>query len=546
MITKIKLEEISSNPRNPRKNFNVSELVDSIKSHGVLEPIIVRLSPDGKGKFEIVAGERRFRASLAAETKTIPAIVKALTDDEAFDIMTIENLQRHDLTEMEEAESFKAYSDQHGDGIEDLATRTGIKLRYIKGRIKVLSLPKYILKQWDKGKIVFGHLEQFMRIDNKTELKELFSWAVWSDGSESVRSLKNNIDRKAVGLKYAKFDLKEAGCHNCQKNTHVQKELFNVGDLEEACCLDSMCYFALQDEYLKKNWKKLTPYKTVHTQGYAWDRDVGYGDYEVFYSQYSYEEKKPSAKCMECESFITLLDFPFTIRYKAVCVGDQKCFKRETAVKTKKKKAEKKDSDGPRVAWHGEHFREEFFKGRIPERFGDFESASKEMIRMAIFALVKNNDAVALNVGIDLGLVKEEKRYEENWGYRFVSPDDIFEALKKLDYVPLLDILKSGSLDAIMLRDFNASSRLAVAQHLGIDLKKEWLITQEYLEKKTKAEMFEYGEKLGILTSAKAKKYLEKLGKKRFEQLKKGELIDVFLKSGVNLSGKVPDEILNF
>lgn len=138
----VELSRIKANPMNPRKHFGGpkdDELVASIRSKGVLQPIVIR--PKGKD-FELVAGERRWRAASAVAKEngglagtTIPAMVRELTDDEAFDVMTIENLQREDLSEREEAEGFKAYLDRKGeDALPDLSSRTGIDPRYIRRR----------------------------------------------------------------------------------------------------------------------------------------------------------------------------------------------------------------------------------------------------------------------------------------------------------------------------------------------------------------------------------------------------------------------------
>lgn len=126
----IELTKICPNPKNPRRHYDarkLEELTASVKSKGVIEPIIVRPLKKGKAQYEIVAGERRFRAAAAAGLATIPAIVRELTDDDAYDFMLIENLQRDDLTEREEAESFKGYIGRHGeDAIAALAGKTGI------------------------------------------------------------------------------------------------------------------------------------------------------------------------------------------------------------------------------------------------------------------------------------------------------------------------------------------------------------------------------------------------------------------------------------
>ena len=163
----IELQRLQPNPLNPRKRFSgakFDELVASIREKGVIEPILAR--PMGDDRLEIVAGERRYRASLTvAETggglngQKIPALVRELSDDDAFDIMCIENLHREDLTELEEAEGFKTYLDKRGpEALPDLAERTGINPRYIRRRVAVLSLPKKTLKAWEKGDLKYGHL----------------------------------------------------------------------------------------------------------------------------------------------------------------------------------------------------------------------------------------------------------------------------------------------------------------------------------------------------------------------------------------------------
>mgnify|MGYP001359603937 FL=1 len=145
---------------NPRKNFdNLGEMIASVRTKGVIEPILVRplhTDPPTGGLeiygYEIVAGERRWRAAVAVakenggiENYRIPAMVQEMSDDEAFDVMTIENLQREDLTELEEARGFQIYLDRKGiDSLPDLAERTGIDVRYIRRRIAVLD-PDYML-----------------------------------------------------------------------------------------------------------------------------------------------------------------------------------------------------------------------------------------------------------------------------------------------------------------------------------------------------------------------------------------------------------------
>jgi ParB family chromosome partitioning protein len=141
----IDLAKIVCNPFNRRKCFEgekFNQLVKSIEQKGVIEPILAR---PVNGNFEVVAGERRYKGSLEAKLVTIPALVQEMTDDEAFEIMTIENLQREDLTPLEEAESFKDYLDRKGvEALPELAEKTGIPAKFIMRRIRVLSLPEKV------------------------------------------------------------------------------------------------------------------------------------------------------------------------------------------------------------------------------------------------------------------------------------------------------------------------------------------------------------------------------------------------------------------
>jgi ParB/RepB/Spo0J family partition protein len=210
IFQEIPIQEICPNPHNPRKGFagpKFDELVESIKQKGIIEPIIVRPIKGKKTPYEIVAGERRFKAAQALSLEKVPAIVRDLTDDEAFDFMIVENLQREDLTEMEEAASFKAYLGKHGkEGAIELAERTGLQPQYIRRRVAVLDLPAKVIEAWRKGKIVYGHLEQLLRVKEKDAREKLVSEVLRSDtwsGPMSVKQLQEEIEEMAPKLSHA-------------------------------------------------------------------------------------------------------------------------------------------------------------------------------------------------------------------------------------------------------------------------------------------------------------------------------------------------------
>ena len=236
---------ITPSPFNPRKDFtgeDFNELVASIAKVGVLEPVLVR-PVSGEHPFELVAGERRWRARMVVagnnggiESATIPALIQEMDDDLALDIQTIENLQRKDLTGLEEAEAFKIFVDRKGrDAIPELAERTGIKEPYIRRRLIVLDLPKRILSAWGRGDLRFGHLEQLARMNDKQQRLSIFDDLMKQSKHHqvTVNDLKQMIARISPALKSARFD--PEACLSCSQNTSVQAQLFDLGDGDPRC-----------------------------------------------------------------------------------------------------------------------------------------------------------------------------------------------------------------------------------------------------------------------------------------------------------------------
>jgi len=164
-VKNLPLNSIQPSSTNPRKHFDataIKELAESIKKHGVLQPILVReigavpenMVKVGTPSYELVAGERRFRAGKLAGLKEIPAIVLKLTDIEAVEIQVIENLQRADLHPMEEAEGYEFLMKQHGyAGADAIAAKIGKSRSYVYGRLKLCALTPDVKKAFLKDAI---------------------------------------------------------------------------------------------------------------------------------------------------------------------------------------------------------------------------------------------------------------------------------------------------------------------------------------------------------------------------------------------------------
>lgn len=172
-IEKIPLQKLVVNPFQPRKIFDdeaIEELAQSIKEHGIIQPIVVRKK--GK-KYEIVVGERRFRAAKLAHLEEIPAIVKDMTEEQMMELAILENLQREDLTPIEEAEAYHSLIEKLNFTQEDLAKRLGKSRPHIANHIRLLQLPEEIRKFVNDGTLSMGHGRALLGLKNKRRIPEV-------------------------------------------------------------------------------------------------------------------------------------------------------------------------------------------------------------------------------------------------------------------------------------------------------------------------------------------------------------------------------------
>ena len=169
----LNINEIIPNKDQPRKTFDeeaLQELADSIRQHGVLQPLLVRPLPTGA--YQLVAGERRWRASRIAELKEVPVIIKELSDNEAMEIAIIENLQREDLNPIEEAEGLQALIDKCGYTQEEVAVSVGKSRPAITNSLRLLRLPEEVRSLTKDGFISAGHARALLGFDNQAMMLE--------------------------------------------------------------------------------------------------------------------------------------------------------------------------------------------------------------------------------------------------------------------------------------------------------------------------------------------------------------------------------------
>ena len=170
----VPVDRIDSNPQQPRLAFNqetLDELAASIREHGVLQPILVR--PTGQNRYQLVAGERRWRASKQAGLETIPALIEEIDDDTALEISIIENLQREDISPLDEAAMYDRMVREHGYSIRKLADKIGKDKGYLENRLRLADAPPEIRELVSLRKDTLSHAYELMKVDDPKKRRRL-------------------------------------------------------------------------------------------------------------------------------------------------------------------------------------------------------------------------------------------------------------------------------------------------------------------------------------------------------------------------------------
>lgn len=191
-VVEVKLSELRPNPYQPRKTFDetaMNELADSIRQSGVFQPIIIRQS-EIKG-YEIIAGERRFRASKLADLDTIPAIVRTFTENEMMQIAVLENLQREDLSPLEEAEAYEMLMTNISLTQEELSKRLGKSRSHVANHLRLLTLPNPVKELVQDNQLSMGQARTLLGLKDKAKIVELARKVV--DEGMTVRQLEQLV-----------------------------------------------------------------------------------------------------------------------------------------------------------------------------------------------------------------------------------------------------------------------------------------------------------------------------------------------------------------
>ena len=244
--TRIPISKLRANPLQPRRLFNkesINELAASIKSKGLVQPILVRPSEKNPGDYEIIAGERRWRAAQIAQLHEMPAVIKNLNDVETLEIAIIENVQRSDLTVIEEATGYKKLIESYGHTQEQLSEIVGKSRSHVANIMRLLTLPQSIQDMITEGKISAGHARAIMNSAFPEKLAEkIISENLSVREAESiVKQGKNHIkkvrlkDPDTVDLENSlsqKLGLNVEINHKGSKGGHIKIDYKNLDQLE--------------------------------------------------------------------------------------------------------------------------------------------------------------------------------------------------------------------------------------------------------------------------------------------------------------------------
>ncbi len=559
-VHEIPLNQIRPAPWNPPARMElaaVEELAANIARHGQQVPALVRpVEAEAPIVFELVFGHRRYAAiSRLAPPEgegTIKTFVRPLSEEDAMILSGIENLQRKGFSDIEEAEFFRTCGERYGDhAVKMLAEKLSVSATYVRKRIKILELPERALNLWRNGTWHVGHMEQLLRIGDRSEVEEWLKQRadIWTgDRLENLQVfvLKSCIDQRAILLSHAKFN--KSDCKICRKNTAVQKTLFGA-EGDKTCCLDQKCFCQKQQAWLDLHWadgsckanKECTKmgvigdFATPKTAGFGW-QDRG-------------APVNPGQRCSGCQRYGTILNYKIEPLIERVCFGDKACFdglkrgyRTDDATEAKGLTREG-GADGVRVKWHGEHFRQEFYKQEIPGLLEAACGLNDKPIHVALAACLYEHwrllfeiDASAWDFLANTAnnptlkkLLKWSCRFDRRHAGALLAKAVISVAFRRHRYAD----------------EFNDDDRAAIAEFLGVDFGK-WAPTDEWFEKKTKGELVSYiARESGLAQDAKFQDYLARyhLTLEKLAGLKKGVIVQILHDCGCDLRGRLPDEI---
>ena len=525
----IETMKIAVSDSNPRKAFDknaLKELAKSIQEKGLIEPIVVRPIKNNGFDYELVCGERRLRAFKDMNLFTIPAIIKKIDAKEAKELMLIENLQREDLTSIEEAEAFQELI--KNDYPEKLiAENIGVSEGYVRNRLRLLTLPKEILKAIKKDEITASHGFVLLRLTDQEAQKELFSEIL--EEKLSIRATENRLDYYTQDLSRVQFDKTE--CHTCSYSGNQQKNLFDKDTNLNYQCLNKECFRNKVRDYINDKLDKLLSFGQQVIEEEELRKETGKEVYSFKrLAEYEIRELKSNHK-IQCLGGCPKHYFCVARRQNndvseiiELCL-DNSCYKRLTSP-TPKDIAEHKEAEATM----------EEVDPRKAELYAEKLEEAKRRFYLKAFA--ESADGAILHaLAIDRLIASMHYLTKEKFPSKTV--DKIY-CLGEKGMADLMHRALIAHSPSLTNREF-----FLLLTTVDRDVRKEFRIDEDYLKMKTKDQLIDLAKEIGLVVFLqKQKKLGMDKGFDEFARKKKSEMMDLFLTSGFEKTKyPVPKEI---
>ncbi len=552
-IEYLKLEEIhpSDNYRKTMDKAKLAELTDSIKEHGVLQPITVRRNAKG---YEIVYGERRWRAAKAAGLETIPSIVRTLTDDQALEMAVVENDQREDPNPMDQATGYKLLLDRGRHNVETLMAKLDKSRDYVEGRLRLLRLPKEVQDRLRDGTIPVSHGLVLTRLKNDGDMKKLAKEII--DEDMTLGDVKRSLGEYSTEMAKAVFDT--AACASCPARSRAQVALFPDAKQEGDRCMDRSCFFAKTREHYKQYAVELGKIGVkVYTREQDFDaakKKAGHTACEITTSTQGYHYGAPYPKlwrtqCAKCGKrafgwWEKNVWQGKVIESNWLCL-ERKCLDKMNRVRTPA--AAPNDGfhrqEGRRSSpEHAIACRDRFLYREVAPRV---EKSEGLRMRLAIYHLLEHFDDMNGSVHQDdkapesydtrealFHEITAQKLGSNKYSGRSWFTSEDYAAIAAIPEKKLTEVLLKVALASVQYTE--PEVLLLMTPEAGIDLNKSLLIDKTYLDTKTKGDLAKLARSFGI--NARTTSYGKPL-----DQLSKSEIVDEIMKH--DLTGQLPKDI---
>jgi len=545
-----KVEEVvvKSNLRGAMDEFKLNELAASIAEKGILQPLIARsISGNGTGKVELVCGHRRLKAAKMAGMKTVPVIVKDLTDEDVIEVQIIENLQRDDLNPIDEARGFKSMLAMNKYTHEDLGSKVGKSASYVGDRVELLKLDEKMIKAMYEGVIVPAHGKVLLRIKDLGDRKRMFEEI--TRGKLSARAAENLLTESEFGDNYF-FSLDDVNfdkgqCKECPQNGSNYKDLVDPDTETEGCCFNKQCYLKKQketvDEQIKRQkedgvkvvqeataFKKINKYETGE-----FDKET------VKMLGNSYKEE-----CRKCKDFAVVT----SKGYRGILQLEARCFK--------KKCLQAKISGGKKELAKAERTKE-----AVKGKKGEPSGPDPQLVAMRKARDITRKTLSARAFWINVLFSSRTERMANTLVLSGILQSLTYSGRERVLNKELgitkeirgVAALYKVTTNEQVLKCIQAVCSSKISEHSSADLEflaseakktiaKDFVITNDYLEKLNKEQL------VALAKEIKIDKALVKAGRDpgKMFNVKKDVLVTYFTGGTMKLDGIVPKEMVAF